>query len=496
MEVGMEERLNIAFFVSEFAPLCKTGGLADVAGALPEALAAEGHSVTLFCPFYSEIANNLKKLHLTAEPVIQTLPLWLGNRHEIVGVHRVRVGGFDAMLIKSDELYDRPALYQQEGRDYSDNLLRFSAFVQASLEAILLLGLRFDVFHSHDWQAALVPVLSRYRYKVPGIVNIPHVLTIHNLGYQGIFQPAEYDYMNLPPRAFNVECLEYYNQINLLKGGIYCADAVTTVSPTYAREILTEEFGAGLDGVLRSQVSKLSGILNGIDDRVWNPAIDQLLPMQYSKDTLSGKKDRKEALLNEVGLPNDLGRPLIGMITRLAEQKGLDLVVQAAARLFERNLALVILGTGDPQLQQAFAALAEAYPDKLKVILKFDDGLAHRIEAGADMFLMPSRYEPCGLNQLYSMRYGTIPIVNPVGGLRDSVIPYTPENAADGTARGFWLNRLSLEGLIDAVDDALQVYDDAAEWERLVRYDMGLDFSWVHSARVYEALYRQLLGDK
>jgi starch synthase len=400
------------------------------------------------------------------------------------------------MLIKCDDLFARTGLYQHDGQDYPDNLLRFSAFVQASLETILLLGLRFHVFHSHDWQAALVPVMSRYRYGINGIADIPQVLTIHNLGYQGVFLASEFGLLNLPGHAFGIECLEYYSKINLLKGGIICSDAVTTVSPTYAKEILTGEFGAGLEGVLRSQEGKLSGIINGIDDHIWNPASDELLPMQYSAETLSGKKACKEALLDEVGLPVDLTRPLIGMITRLAEQKGLDLVVQVAEPLFEKNLALVILGTGDPHLHQAFSALAEAHPDKLKVILKFDNGLAHRIEAGSDMFLMPSRYEPCGLNQLYSMRFGTVPIVNPVGGLRDTVIPYTPENVANGSARGFWLDELTLEGLSEVIDDALKAYDDAGDWDRLVRHDMSIDFSWASSARTYEALYRRLLGGK
>ncbi len=488
------DKLKIAFFVSELAPLCKTGGLADVAGALPEALAAEGNSVTVFCPFYAEVARNLDKLRLKAEPIIEAFPIWVGSQRVTIGVHRVQMNGFDVMLIKCPELYDRNGLYQDNGVDFADNLVRFSAFVQASLEAILLLGLEFNVLHSHDWQAALVPVTAKIRYGEYPLGKLPHAITIHNLGYQGLFLPSEFQYLNLPRTAYSIDGLEYYGRINLLKGGIAYADAITTVSPTYAKEILTEEFGAGLEGMLRYKQAKLSGIINGIDEGDWDPSTDEHIPMQYSVDSLAGKKACKEALLDEAGLPVELTRPLIGMITRLATQKGLDLVVDAAEALFAKDLALVILGTGEPAIHDALLKLSEAHPDKLKVILKFDNGLAHRIEAGADMFLMPSRYEPCGLNQLYSMRYGTIPIVNPVGGLRDTVVPYTTENARNGTARGFAMECYTASGLIAAVEHALQVYDDAGEWDRLLRYVMSLDFSWRASACEYEALYRKLIS--
>jgi starch synthase len=487
-------KLKIAFFVSELAPLCKTGGLADVAGALPEALAAEGNSVTVFLPFYSEVARSLEKLRLKAEPIIEAFPLWIGSQRITAGVHRVLMNGFEVMLIKCPELYDRRGLYQENGVDFPDNLIRFSALVQASLEVILLLGLEFNVLHSHDWQAALVPVIAKMRYGDFSIGKFPHVLTIHNLGYQGLFLPSEFQYLNLPRTAYSIDGLEYYGRINLLKGGIAYADAITTVSPTYAKEILTEEFGAGLEGMLRASQAKLFGIINGIDEREWNPNTDEHIPMQYNVDSLSGKKDCKEALLDEVGLPADLTKPLLGMITRLATQKGLDLVVKAAESLFKKDLAIIILGTGEPAIHDALLKLSEAYPEKLKVILKFDNGLAHRIEAGADMFLMPSRYEPCGLNQLYSMRYGTIPIVNPVGGLSDTVIPYTEENAHNGIARGFAMEYYTADGLLATIDHALEVYDDANEWDRLLRHVMSLDFSWRASACEYEALYRKLIS--
>ncbi len=392
------------------------------------------------------------------------------------------MSGFEVMLIKCPELYDRSGLYQENGVDFPDNLIRYSAFVQASLEAILLLKLEFHILHSHDWQAALVPVLAKMRYGDFAIGKIPQVLTIHNLGYQGLFLPSEFQYLNLPRIAYSIDGLEYYGRINFLKGGIAYADAITTVSPAYAREILTEEFGAGLEGMLRANQAKLSGIINGIDEGDWDPSTDEHLPMQFSVNSLAGKKACKEALLDEVGLPAELTRPLIGMITRLATQKGLDLVVKAAEELFKKDLSLVILGTGEPAIHDALLKLTEAYPDKLKVILKFDNGLAHRIEAGADMFLMPSRYEPCGLNQLYSMRYGTIPIVNPVGGLRDTVIPYTDDNVRKGIARGFAMEYYTADGLIAALNHALEVYDDASEWDRLLRYVMSLDFSWRASA--------------
>jgi len=493
----MPNALRIGFVVSEFTPLCKTGGLADVAGALPPALAAEGHQVAVFCPYYREAAAALKKLNLTAAEVLAPFPLWLGNELRFTpSIHEVRLHGFTAYLVKCDPLYDRDGLYQQAGRDWPDNLVRFSLFAQASLEAMLLLGLELDILHSHDWQAALVPVQLHHRRGLGPLCSVPRVLTIHNLGYQGVFEPGEFPLLNLPGSAFSVDCLEYYGKLNLLKAGIICADWVTTVSPTYSREILTAEFGAGLEGVLHAVSHKLSGIINGIEDTVWDPAADEFLPANYSADKPEGKRECKRRLLAEVGLPEDPGRPLIGMITRLASQKGLDLVVQAADALLAREVALVVLGTGDPELHQALTALAGKYPDRLAVLLKFDNALAHRIEAGADMFLMPSRYEPCGLNQMYSMRYGTIPVVSRVGGLKDTVIPYTADTAAAGTARGFIMEEISPEGLLKAVDQALGVYADTEAWARLVKHVMALDFSWRSSARQYAELYRRLLDER
>lgn len=491
----MANKLNIGFVVSELAPLCKTGGLADVAGALPPALAQLGHTVYAFCPLYGEVRRSLEKLNLNTVQVIPQFPLWTGELRHVFAVHRAELHGFQLLLVECDELFGREGLYQVEGRDHPDNLIRFSAFTRASLEAVMLMGLELDAIHSHDWQAALTPVQARHRYRLPGLAGVPQVLTIHNLGYQGLFPPDQFRFTHLPAEAFGVDCIEFYGKLNILKSGIICADAVTTVSSQYSREILTPEFGAGLDGVLRTQQHKLSGIINGIDPEDWNPATDPHLPANYAADNLAGKAACKAQLCRELGLPDKPQRPLIGMITRLAAQKGLDLVIDAAVRLFERGIALVILGTGDPYLHDAFSELATEYPEQLAVALKFDNRLAHMIEAGADMFLMPSRYEPCGLNQLYSMRYGTIPIVNPVGGLRDTVLPHSAENVEAGVARGFWLPELSAEGLLTAVEQALEAYASREIWHSLIRYVMSLDFSWAASARTYEELYRRLAAE-
>jgi len=424
--------------------------------------------------------------------VIPQFPLWTAEHRHVFAIHRAELPGFQVLLVECDELFAREGLYQVEGKDHPDNLIRFSAFTRASLEAAMMLELELDLIHAHDWQAALAPVQAQHRYHLPGIAGVPQVLTIHNLGYQGLFPADQFRFTHLPAEAFSVDCIEFYGKMNVLKAGIICADAVTTVSPQYSREILTEEFGAGLDGVLRAQKHKLSGIINGIDTDEWNPATDPHLPSHYTADELAGKAECKAELCRELGLPDKPERPLIGMVTRLAAQKGLDIVLDAAVRLMELDLALVVLGTGDPCFHDAFGELAAEYPGQLAIALKFDNRLAHLIEAGADMFLMPSRYEPCGLNQLYSMRYGTIPIVNPVGGLRDTVVPHTEENVKAGVARGFWLPELSAEGLLAAVSRALSAYGDRELWLSLVRHVMSLDFSWAASARAYEELYRRL----
>ncbi len=473
---------------SEATPYAKSGGLADVVGALPKALARRGCRVTLFHPLYRAV----KEAFTLHRPVLAGVPLSLGGERRVFDVFQHRPSpGITTFFIGDDEFFDRSGLYGEE-EDYPDNARRFSLFCRALLVTVERLGLPVDVFHLHDWQTALVPLYLRHRPDfAPSLSGVPSLLTIHNLAYQGLFPATAIRGTGIPGRLFNMEGVEYYGQVNFLKGGILYADAVNTVSPRYSREIQTPEYGAGLDGVLRSRRDHLHGILNGVDYDLWNPGADAYLPAAFSAEDLSGKEVCKEALLRRFGLSPDLGPPLMATISRLVDQKGFDIIASSMAELLDLGFRYVLLGTGEAKYVSAFASLAGRYPDRVGVKIAYDESLAHQIEAGADFFLMPSRFVPCGLNQIYSLRYGTIPIVRATGGLDDTVTSY---DRLTGRGNGIKFGEYSAEALIRAAREAGDLYHRPEHRANLVRNAMACDFSWDSSAGRYLDLYGQLIA--
>lgn len=460
---------------SEATPFVKTGGLADVLGALPPALVSLGEEVCVVMPRYGSTSLQGEKR------VIHELPLAVGPHAFTVAIDEVQREGVRYLFVHYPPLYGRSGVYNEWGVDYPDNHIRFAALSQAALEIARSLFTP-DVFHAHDWPAGLLaPYLRETRAGDPSLQSARCVMTIHNLGYQGLFPASHLADIGLTP-LFHPEGLEFWGQINYLKAGIVWSDAVTTVSPTYAHEIQTPEYGFGLDGVLRARAAEITGILNGVDYAEWNPEHDPNVRHHFSGINLSGKRFAKQALLKELGLPLNPKRPLIGIVSRFADQKGFDLVAEAADRLVAEDLAMVVLGSGDPRFENIFRTLAHSHPDKIHVRIGYDNGLAHRIEAGADMFLMPSRYEPCGLSQLYSLRYGTVPIVRATGGLEDTVDETT----------GFKFHDYSAVALIEAVRRALAAWKDRKSWLIRMRRGMAQDFSWEASAAAYQRLYRSL----
>lgn len=458
---------------SEAAPFAKTGGLADVLASLPAALARLGNEVAVVLPRYRSVPLS------GAAPVL-TAAVQVGARRFPVAVYETVRHGVRFLFVDCPPLYDRPGIYGEHGRDYPDNHLRFALLNMAAITVARRL-FRPDVFHAHDWQGGLLPVyLGEHLAFDPTFAGVRCVFTIHNLGYHGVFPASTLPELGLSRSLLQPEGLEFFGQISFLKAGIVWSDAITTVSPTYAREIQTPEFGFRMDGLLRSRSYKLTGILNGIDYEEWNPRTDRNLPANYSAAELDGKRECKTALLAEMGLPES-SRPLLGIVSRFADQKGMDVAMAAASAPGSplENAALVVLGSGDPALETAFRDLAKASPSRVAVRIGYDEGLAHRIEAGADMFLMPSRYEPCGLNQIYSLRYGTPPIVHATGGLQDTVDPET----------GFKFKELSPEQLTGAIWTALAAFEDRDEWTRRMRRGMAKDFSWDASALEYQKLY-------
>ena len=485
--------LKILFVSSEAVPFAKTGGLADVAGALPRELARMGHQVRLVLPRYGTIdgaAHGLKEWGRMAVPTAAGVVSAV--------VDEGRLPGSDAAVftIGHDPLFARQGLYGEAGADYPDNLERFAFFCRATMELLLAFAKvsRWtpDVLHAHDWQVALSVVYLKSLYASrPEFRNLGTLFTVHNVGYQGLFPAPVFPKTGLGPELFTPKTLEFFGQVNLLKGGLVLADLLTTVSPTYSHEIQTPEHGFGLDGVLRERKDRLTGVVNGIDVEVWNPATDPHVPARYSASDLDGKRRCKEALQRELALPvRDV--PLLAVISRFTSQKGLDLVAAVLPELMRLDVQVALLGTGDPALELQFQSLHMRYPGKLGVRIGFDDVLAHAIEAGADLFLMPSRYEPCGLSQLYSLRYGTVPIVRKTGGLADTVVAYTPRTAADGSATGFAFQEAAPEALLTTILLALRVYENRTEWAALMNAGMAADVSWAKSATAYTALYRRL----
>lgn len=484
--------MHIVFAASECVPFAKTGGLADVVGALPPELVRLGHQVTVYLPLYKATRPLLPE-ELTFAIRSITIPFPYYNRFAGIVDGAVREG-VQYYFVDCPELFDRDGLYGPKtgAGDYADNAERFGLFCRAVLEASKQLGVP-EIFHVHDWQAAFLSILLKTVYYFdPALRSAAVVLTIHNAGYQGWFPPKTVPELLLPWDIFTFEKVEQNDTFNWLKGGLVYSDYLTTVSRTYAEEIQTPEFGSGLDPVLRRRHWDLRGILNGVDYSHWDPAHDGKLAAHYTADNLQGKVECRRDLLHAFGLPSVPDTtPVIGIVSRFATQKGLDLIAQIADQLTERNIALVALGSGEQYYESFFRTWAARKPNQIAVQVKYDDALAHKVEAGSDIFLMPSRYEPSGLNQMYSLKYGTVPVVRATGGLEDTVEEW---NADNRTGTGFKFYGYQTGDFLWAIDRALWVYhNDKEGWQSLMRNGMAKDYSWSHPAREYVEVYEEVL---
>ncbi|HVJ05971.1 MAG TPA: glycogen synthase GlgA [Candidatus Saccharimonadales bacterium] len=480
--------MHVLFAASECVPFSKTGGLADVAGALPRAVAELGHQVTVYLPLYRQ--TRLKN----PKTVIASITVPFDDRYRFCSVlDGGQQHGVQFYFIDYPPFYDRDALYGTPLGDYHDNPERFALYCRAVLEAAKILGVP-DVFHCHDWQTALIPVLLRTLYdEDPSFSNIPTVFTIHNMGYQGIFSPDTLPLLMLPWDLFTITKLEFFGKINFLKGALTYSDFITTVSRKYAQEIQTVEYGFGLEGVLRSRNPNVAGILNGVDYNEWNPETDCHIASHFSPDSLDGKKECRRDLLSNFSLDPESTTPVIGIVSRFAAQKGFDLISLAADRLARENVTVVTLGAGDKDYEDLFRRLVRQYPGRFAVKVGYDNELAHKIEAGSDMFLMPSRYEPCGLNQIYSLKYGTVPIVRATGGLDDTIDPF---DTRTGKGTGFKFHEYTPEALLTTVRAALACFSKPAEWRKLMLNGMSKDFSWTVAAREYIRIYEKLRANR
>jgi starch synthase len=479
--------LHIVFAASECVPFAKTGGLADVVGALPPELVKLGHQVTVYLPLYAGVRRQLAD-ELTYAIRSITIPFQYYNR--IAGiVDGGKRGGVQYYFVDCPEFFERPELYGTAGGDYPDNAERFALYCRAVLEAVKQLGMP-HVFHVHDWQAALIPVYLRTTYKSDqSLSRAAVVLTIHNAAYQGAFPPATTELLLFPWEIFTLDKVEQYDRFNFLKGGIVYSDILTTVSRKYAEEIQTAEFGEGLDGVLRVRSHDLRGILNGVDYAQWNPTTDANLVEHYSPQNLKGKRACRADLLRAFGLNYvDESTPVIGIVSRFALQKGFDLLEEIAGRLSELEVAVVALGSGEPTYEKFFRDWAFWNKANVAVRIGYNDALAHKVEAGADLFLMPSLYEPCGLNQIYSLKYGTVPVVRATGGLDDTIEEWDPQK---GTGTGFKFKGVSGRELLAAIECALAAFEDQAGWKQLMLNGMARNYSWEQPAREYAAVYEE-----
>lgn len=458
--------MKILQVASEVVPFAKTGGLADVAGALPQVLEELGEEVIVAMPRYKCISESKFKIQRIKEDISCSC---IGKNTKVY-------------FIEKDEYFNRDGLYQDKAADYKDNLDRFSYYCKRTLELLKEINFNPDIIHLHDWQASLIPVYLKTLFaKDPFYNKIRTILTIHNIGYQGIFQSEDFPKLGLDWSIFNIEGLEFYGKICLLKGGIQFSDIINTVSPTYSKEIQTKEFGFGLEGVLKQRSTSVFGILNGLDYSIWNPQTDRYIAKNYSFKSMQDKSKNKEDLQEYCNLPRKQGIPLFGIVSRLAEQKGFDILADGIKSVCKMSLQLVILGAGDLRYHSALQELTKKYPKVISAHLKFDDTLAHKIYAGSDIFLMPSKYEPCGLGQMISLRYGTIPLVFKTGGLADTV----------NEKNGFVFEHYSKDELIKAMKKARTAFKDKEKWNALIHTAMKCNFSWQESARKYIELYER-----
>lgn len=485
--------MNIIYVSPEVVPFAKTGGLADVAGALPKCLSKLGHNVSVFMPLYKGVKNVLNPVQTNLSFEIQ-----IHNNLNCGSIHK----GFlpesktPVYFINNEGYYGRDELYKdpKTGKDYADNCERFIFFSRCVLEAIKLLKLTPDIIHCNDWQSALIPVYLRTLYAAePCFQKVRSVFTIHNLGYQGLFWHWDMKLTGLDWSLFNWKQLEFFGHLNFLKGGIVFSDVINTVSKKYAEEIqTTDDFGKGLESVLKERSKDLYGILNGIDYSVWDPAHDKLIPANYSINDLKGKEACKKHLQQRFNLPQK-DVPILAMITRLDVQKGILLLADIFDELMKLDLQFVLLGTGDREYETRFKDSAKKYPKQVGINIGFDNRLAHEIEAGADIFLMPSKYEPCGLNQLYSLRYGTVPLVRNTGGLADTVTDCTSTTLQNGKANGFSFDEFTSQALLKTITRAVTLYKDKSSWLKIMKNGMAQDWSWERSAKEYAKLYERAL---
>src|SRR2546423_6082460 len=477
--------MNIAFVASESVPFSKTGGLADVVGALPRALASLGHQITVYLPRYRQTKLNDPSV------VVRSVTVPFDDQYRFASVvSGGTLGKVQFYFVEYPPYFDREALYGTPAGDYPDNAERFALFSRTVLEASKVLGVP-QIFHCHDWQSALVPVLLRTLYaEDPAFRDAGSDFTIHNMAYQGLFPPDTLPLLMLPWDLFTISKMEFFGQVNFLKGALTYSDYITTVSKRYSQEIQTSEYGFGLEGVLRNRSATVTGILNGVDYDEWSPQNDKFAVAKYSPQELSGKIKDKQDLLTAFGIKNaDTKLPVIGIVSRFAAQKGFDLIAQIADRLAREEMIIVALGAGDKAYEEMFQRLHKQFPNKIAVKVAYDNAVAHKIEAGADMFLMPSRYEPCGLNQIYSLKYGTVPIVRATGGLDDTIEPW---DARTGKGTGFKFTEYNGESLLLTIKEALTAYRDQTSWQVLMRNGMRKDFSWNTSAREFGKVYERV----
>ncbi len=482
-------KFKILFAASEAHPLVKTGGLADVCGSLPLALNELGHDTRVVLPAYRAAIRQIVEKESVAK-------LDLMGSSTPVEIFKARVGnpGIWVYLVDAPEYFDRDAgLYSDaEGQDWPDNAERFCLFARAV--TVMALGLALpdwqpDVVHCNDWQTALIPALLSLQQDRP-----PTLFTIHNLAYQGRFPQSVFTKLELPPALWSPDALEFYGELSFIKGGLVFADLINTVSPTYMNEICTREFGCGLEGLLRQRSRDLHGILNGVDYTTWDPSIDPLIVKPYTRANVTlNKPDNKKELQKRFTLPLHAHVPLIGLVGRLVAQKGIDLVIEVLPNLLKKNVQIVILGSGERPFENALKTLQQAYPENFGLKIGYDETLAHAIEAGADMFLMPSRFEPCGLNQIYSLRYGTVPIVRKTGGLADTVVNVTDQRLLDQTATGLVFKPATATALFETLERAFALYENRQDWRKVMRSAMQQDFGWRRSAEQYSKLYAKLV---
>ncbi|QNI34118.1 glycogen synthase GlgA [Alloacidobacterium dinghuense] len=479
--------MHIAFVAPECAPFVKTGGLADAIESLPKEIARRGHQVTVYIPYYRQVSSHFPEKKVVISSI--TIPFQYYNRFVTV-IDGGKHDGVQFYFIDNPELFDRETPYGTQAGEYLDNWERFGLFCRAVLEASKDLGVP-DIFHMHDWQASMLSVYLRTVYYFdPALRNSGTLLTVHNAGYQGWFPPQTTEHLLLPWDIFTMDRVEQYNTFNFLKGGIVYSDSITTVSHKYAEEIQTPEFGNGLDGAFAKRAADLHGILNGVDYNKWNPENDGKIAAHYSPKDLSGKAQCRRDLLHAFGASNVRDdAAVLGIVSRLATQKGFDLTAQIIEQLSFENIFLIILGTGEPYYENLFRSLHERFPDKLSVRITYDETLAHKIHAGSDIYLMPSRYEPCGLNQIYSLKYGSVPVVRATGGLDDTIEEWNPE-AKTGT--GFKFHGYYADDYLRAVQRALAVFADKDAWQTLMRNGMLQDYSWIKPGEAYVKVYEEV----